>query len=107
MIAIDPMTSERADYADFYHTGPDTPAGKWFRMFWHPVLRSEDLLPGRATPVRLMSEDFTLYRGETGTAHALGFRCAHRGTQLSTVLKGVKGVELGTSNKFAWDKGSG
>jgi 5,5'-dehydrodivanillate O-demethylase oxygenase subunit len=31
-----------------------------------------------------MSERFTLYRGETGTAHVVGFRCPHRGTQLST-----------------------
>jgi 5,5'-dehydrodivanillate O-demethylase len=31
-----------------------------------------------------MSEDFTLYRGEGGTPHVVAFRCAHRGTQLST-----------------------
>jgi 5,5'-dehydrodivanillate O-demethylase len=31
-----------------------------------------------------MSEDFTLYRGEEGAVHLLAFRCAHRGTQLST-----------------------
>src|SRR5438270_11130358 len=31
-----------------------------------------------------MSEDFTLYRGEDGTPHLVAFRCAHRGTQLST-----------------------
>jgi 5,5'-dehydrodivanillate O-demethylase len=31
-----------------------------------------------------MSEDFTLYRGEAGAPHLLAFRCAHRGTQLST-----------------------
>jgi 5,5'-dehydrodivanillate O-demethylase len=31
-----------------------------------------------------MSERFTLYRGETGTPHVVGFRCPHRGTQLST-----------------------
>jgi 5,5'-dehydrodivanillate O-demethylase len=31
-----------------------------------------------------MSEDFTLYRGESGQPHVLAFRCAHRGTQLST-----------------------
>jgi 5,5'-dehydrodivanillate O-demethylase len=31
-----------------------------------------------------MSEDCTLYRGEGGTPHLLAFRCAHRGTQLST-----------------------
>src|SRR5207302_5353628 len=28
--------------------------------------------------------DFTLYRGESGQVHLLDFRCAHRGTQLST-----------------------
>jgi 5,5'-dehydrodivanillate O-demethylase len=31
-----------------------------------------------------MSEDLTLYRGEAGTPHVVGSRCAHRGTQLST-----------------------
>src|SRR5713226_7171098 len=31
-----------------------------------------------------MSEDFTLYRGQSGTPHLVAFRCAHRGTQLST-----------------------
>jgi 5,5'-dehydrodivanillate O-demethylase len=34
--------------------------------------------------MRLLGEDFTLYRGESGEVHAVGFRCAHRGTQLST-----------------------
>jgi 5,5'-dehydrodivanillate O-demethylase len=31
-----------------------------------------------------MSEDFTLYRGASGQVYATAFRCAHRGTQLST-----------------------
>lgn len=31
-----------------------------------------------------MSEDFTLYRGATGTPHVTEFRCPHRGTQLSS-----------------------
>jgi nitrite reductase/ring-hydroxylating ferredoxin subunit len=30
-----------------------------------------------------MSEDFTLYRGESGTPHVVTFRCPHRGLQLS------------------------
>jgi 5,5'-dehydrodivanillate O-demethylase len=53
------------------------------RRFWHPVLKSEDLKSGRAKPIKLMSEDFTLYRGESGTPHLVAFRCPHRGTQLS------------------------
>ena len=39
-----------------------------------------------------MSEDFTLYRGESGSPHCVAFRCAHRGTQLSTGW--VEGDEL-------------
>jgi 5,5'-dehydrodivanillate O-demethylase len=68
---------------DFVHTGPGTLAGRYMRSFWHPVFRSQDLPAGRAIPIRVMSEDFTLYRGETGTTHVVGPRCAHRRTQLS------------------------
>jgi 5,5'-dehydrodivanillate O-demethylase len=69
---------------DFVHTGPGTLAGRYMRLFWQPAHKSEDLPSGRAKPIRVMSEDFTLYRGETGAAHAVAYRCAHRGTQLST-----------------------
>ncbi len=72
------------DYTDFEHTGPGTLAGRYMRLFWQPVYRAEDLAPGQAIPIRIMSEDFTLYRGEEGTCHLVAFRCAHRGTQLST-----------------------
>src|SRR5687767_10812651 len=72
------------DWLDSQHTGPGTLAGRYLRLFWQPVYRSEDLAPGRAVPVRIMSQDFTLYRGQDGAPHALAFRCAHRGTQLST-----------------------
>src|SRR5207248_205378 len=37
-----------------------------------------------AKPITIMSEQFTLYRGEGGVPHLVDFRCAHRGTQLST-----------------------
>lgn len=69
---------------DLAHTGPGTLAGRYMRMFWQPVCVSDDLPSGRAVPIRIMSEQFTLYRGETGAAHVLAFRCAHRGSQLST-----------------------
>jgi 5,5'-dehydrodivanillate O-demethylase len=70
-------------YTDRFHTGPGTLAGRFMRMFWLPVYLSEDLLPGTAKPIRIMSEEFTLYRGESGTLHVVAFRCAHRRTQLS------------------------
>ena len=72
------------DPIDFVHTGPATAAGKYMRLFWHPVHVARDLKPAYPVPLKIMSEDFTLYRGESGKPYAVGFRCAHRGTQLST-----------------------
>jgi 5,5'-dehydrodivanillate O-demethylase oxygenase subunit len=71
------------NFMDFYYTGPGTLAGNYMRRFWHPVYRAEDLKPGWAKPIRIMGEDFTLYRGEGGKPHVVGFRCPHRLTQLS------------------------
>lgn len=68
---------------DLYRTEPGTLAGRYLRSFWQPVYRAKDLAAGEAVPLRIMSEDFTLYRGESGKPHVLAFRCAHRGTQLS------------------------
>lgn len=67
----------------FAHTDPGTIAGRYMRMFWHPVFRSPDLRAGRTAPLRIMGQDFTLYRGESGTAHLIDPRCAHRGSRLS------------------------
>ncbi|HLY64456.1 MAG TPA: Rieske 2Fe-2S domain-containing protein, partial [Chloroflexota bacterium] len=65
-------------------TGPGTLAGRYLRLFWQPVYRSVDLAPGQAVPIAILGERFTLYRGEEGAPHLVAFRCAHRGTQLST-----------------------
>jgi 5,5'-dehydrodivanillate O-demethylase len=73
----------KLSFMDLVTTRPGTLAGKYMRMFWHPVYRAEELAPGRAKPVRIMGEDFTLYRGTGGMPHVVAFRCAHRGTQLS------------------------
>jgi len=71
------------DYMDCFPTGTDTIAGKYMRKFWHPVLRADDLQPGRAKPIRIMGEDFTLYRGESGNPHVVDFRCPHRQSTLA------------------------
>src|SRR6266545_4755876 len=72
------------DNADFDHTGPGTLAGRYLRLFWQPVFVAEDLKPGRPLPIRIMDEEFTLYRGESGACHLVAPRCIHRGTLLST-----------------------
>jgi 5,5'-dehydrodivanillate O-demethylase oxygenase subunit len=65
-------------------TGPETLMGKLLRQFWHPITMSANLAPGSARAIRLMCEDLTLYRGESGTPHLVGGRCAHRCTVMHT-----------------------
>lgn len=75
--------AKKLRFQDLVSTKPGTLAGSYMRRFWHPIYRGEELRPGEAKPIEIMSERFTLYRGETGTPHVVGFRCPHRGTQLS------------------------
>jgi 5,5'-dehydrodivanillate O-demethylase len=49
---------------DCLRTGPGTPAGRYLRQFWQPVYHSVDLGVGRAVTLRIMSQHFTLYRGQ-------------------------------------------
>jgi 5,5'-dehydrodivanillate O-demethylase len=79
-----PQTNSPTRRFRFVYTGPGTTAGRYLRNFWQPVYESDRLAPGCAVPIRLMGEDFTLYRGASGTTHMLDFRCPHRQTQLST-----------------------
>lgn len=69
--------------SDLLQAGPGTIAGRYLRNFWQPVYLSADLDKGKAKPVRVMGENFTVYRGLSGNAFLIGPRCAHRGAQLS------------------------
>jgi 5,5'-dehydrodivanillate O-demethylase len=82
-LGIPSQRKARSPYEDFVSTGPDTLNGRYLRQFWHPVYRADRLAPDRAKPIRILSEDFTLYRGSGGTPHVVAQRCPHRGTQLS------------------------
>ena len=72
------------DYDRIVRTGPGTIAGRYLRSFWQPVAQGADLPAGRAKPLKVMSEIFTIYRGESGNPQVLAPGCAHRGTLLST-----------------------
>ncbi len=70
-------------YADLEAVGPGTPGGRYLRLFWHPVMRAQDLRPKQAKPIEFLGEKFTIYRGEDGTPHVTGARCPHRGALMS------------------------
>jgi 5,5'-dehydrodivanillate O-demethylase oxygenase subunit len=84
--------SFQAEEFNFVHTGPGTIAGRYLRRFWQPIYLSRELATGQAVPIRIMSEEFTLYRGESGRAYITAHRCPHRGAQLS--IGRVRGEEL-------------
>src|SRR5947207_13935443 len=79
---MDTIEREARTSFDLARTGPGMPMGRFMRRFWMPVHRAEDLPPGQAKPIRVMSDDFALYRGESGHAQVIDYRCPHRGAQM-------------------------
>lgn len=73
-------------------TGPETVGGTLLRKFWHPIALSRNVAVGKALAVRILGEDLALYRGESGTAHLVHNKCAHRLTRLDTGW--VQGEEI-------------
>ncbi len=68
---------------DFEHTGPGLPAGELLRRYWQPVFVSEELPVAHPKPLKILGEQFTLYRGEDNVARVVEGRCPHRGLVLS------------------------
>lgn len=61
--------------------GPGTPAGRLLRRYWWPVWFS-DQLGTRPVAVRLLGEDFVLFRTAPGGAAMVDKACPHRGASL-------------------------
>jgi 5,5'-dehydrodivanillate O-demethylase len=70
--------ASRSVAVDVATTRPGTPGGTFMRQFWHAIYRSADLPAGHAKPIRIMSEDYALYRGASGKAQVIDYRCPHR-----------------------------
>jgi len=68
--------------ADIERIGPGTLNGRYMRRFWHPVYHSADLEVGHVKPLRILGEDFVVYRGESGRAQVMAPRCPHRNMSL-------------------------
>ena len=71
------------EFDEFVHTGPGTLAGRYLRSFWQPICCAYELKSGQALPLKILGEEFTIYRSASGTPYLVGPRCAHRGTKLS------------------------
>src|ERR1044071_2121526 len=63
--------------------GPGTPAGEMLRRYWWPVGFTEDIKPKSApVKIRLLNENFVLFRDGKSNLGILGLHCSHRGTSL-------------------------
>lgn len=83
-LAIEPAPTRRGEQSpDFRAIGPGTLAGRLLRSFWQPVYVANRLPAGKAVPLHILGEDFTLYRGKGGKPHVVAPYCAHRGLRLS------------------------
>jgi phthalate 4,5-dioxygenase oxygenase subunit len=63
--------------------GKGTPMGELMRRFWFPIFKSERLLPsGRPQRVRLLGENYVLFRAADGRVGLFAEACPHRGASL-------------------------
>jgi 5,5'-dehydrodivanillate O-demethylase oxygenase subunit len=72
--------------------GPGTPGGEMLRRYWHPIAVTETLDAEPVQTVRLLAEDFVLYRDRSGTLGLLEPRCPHRRVHLSTAIPEPRGL---------------
>jgi 5,5'-dehydrodivanillate O-demethylase oxygenase subunit len=63
--------------------GPGTPAGNMLRRYWWPVAFSDDVKGPRPKKIRLLAEDFVLFRTGDGELGFLESHCAHRRTHMA------------------------
>jgi phenylpropionate dioxygenase-like ring-hydroxylating dioxygenase large terminal subunit len=64
--------------------GPGTKCGALMRHYWHPVALADELPDERpAKAVRVLGQDFVLFRDERGRHGLLDRGCPHRGADLA------------------------
>lgn len=65
-------------------TGPGTPMGEVFRQYWMPVCLSREIeeVDGPPKRVKLLGEDFIVFRDSAGHPAVVEPHCPHRGANL-------------------------
>ena len=64
-------------------TGPGTPMGDLFRLYWIPALKSDELKrDGKPQRIKLLGEELIAFRDTEGKVGLIDEACPHRGTSL-------------------------
>lgn len=65
-------------------TGKDADCGKLLRRYWQPIALAEEIAPPRQIrPIKVLGQDFVLFRDENGDLGLLDRDCPHRGADLA------------------------
>jgi len=75
--------------------GPGTPMGELLRRYWYPIAFEQDFdtLPSKS--VRLLSENWTLYKTPSGKYGIITEKCAHRSASLTYGVVHEDGIRCG------------
>jgi 5,5'-dehydrodivanillate O-demethylase len=72
--------------------GPGTPMGQLLRRYWQVVGTALELDQEPVQKIRLMGENLTLYRSESGDYGLIGDRCPHRCLSMEYGIPDPKGL---------------
>ncbi len=72
--------------------GPGTPAGNLLRRYWHPIATNQQFAENPVKAVRLLGENFTLFRDRQGRLGLVQQRCAHRSVDLKHGIPTEEGL---------------
>jgi hypothetical protein len=90
--------------------GPGTPMGELLRRYWHPVAPSAQLHDEPVKAVRLLGEDYVLFRDKQGKLGCIEPRCAHRQVELKhgfVVDEGLRWTRNFRPRRIYWRPRSG
>ena len=84
--------------------GPGTPMGELLRRYWYPIAFEQDFDDRPTKSVRLLSEDWTLYKTPSGRYGIVAEHCPHRRASLTYGVVHEDGIRCGYHGwKFDFD----
>jgi 5,5'-dehydrodivanillate O-demethylase len=89
---------------EFTRVGPGTRMGALLRRYWYPIAFEQDFDDRPAKTVRLLGEDWTLYKTPSGRYGIIAERCPHRRASLTYGVVHEDGIRCGYHGwKFSFD----
>ncbi len=84
--------------------GPGTPMGALLRRYWYPIAFEQDFHDRPTKTIRLLGEDWTIYKSPSGRYGIIGEHCPHRRASLTYGVVHDDGIRCGYHGwRFAFD----